>query len=121
MADSSTSLHEPVEELDNETRDLHRAVVSLTEELEAVDWYNQRRRACSDAELGAILDHNMREEIEHAAMLLEWVRRRHPAFDAHLRHYLFTGGDITDLEDEDDDDAAPGPTDLGIGSLRETG
>ena len=83
--------HEPVEELKAETRDMHRAIVSLMEELEAVDWYNQRMDACADDDLRAILKHNRDEEKEHAAMVLEWIRRRDPAFDRELRDWLFTG------------------------------
>jgi len=82
--------HEPVEELTAETRDMHRAVLSLMEELEAVDWYNQRMETCADPELRAILRHNRDEEKEHAAMVLEWIRRRDPAMDKELREYLFT-------------------------------
>ncbi len=82
--------HEPVEELSAETRDMHRAIISLMEELEAVDWYNQRVDACRDAELKRILEHNRDEEKEHAAMVLEWIRRRDPSFDSELKDYLFT-------------------------------
>ena len=82
--------HEPIEQLTNETRDMHRAIVSLMEELEAVDWYNQRVDACSDDELRAILALNRDEEKEHAAMVLEWIRRKDPAFDKELRDFLFT-------------------------------
>ena len=82
--------HEPVAELSAETRDMHRAITSLMEELEAVDWYNQRVDACKDAELKAILAHNRDEEKEHAAMVLEWIRRRDPAFDKQLRGWVFT-------------------------------
>ena len=82
--------HEPVEELKAETRDMHRAIVSLMEELEAVDWYNQRMDVCADDDLRAILKHNRDEEKEHAAMVLEWIRRRDPAFDRELRDWLFT-------------------------------
>jgi ferritin-like protein len=82
--------HEPVEELSEETRDMHRAIISLMEELEAVDWYNQRVDACKDKELAAILAHNRDEEKEHAAMVLEWIRRRDPRFDKELKDYLFT-------------------------------
>ncbi len=82
--------HEPVAELSAETRDMHRAITSLMEELEAVDWYNQRVAACKDAELKAILAHNRDEEKEHAAMVLEWIRRRDPAFDKQLRDWVFT-------------------------------
>lgn len=82
--------HEPVEELSDKTRDFHRATVSLMEELEAVDWYNQRVDACKDQELKAILEHNRDEEVEHAAMALEWIRRNNSVFDKYLREYLFT-------------------------------
>ena len=82
--------HEPVQELSAATRDMHRAILSLMEELEAVDWYNQRVDACQNAELRAILAHNRDEEKEHAAMVLEWIRRQDPAFDHELRDYLFT-------------------------------
>ncbi len=82
--------HEAIEQLSNETKDMHRAIVSLMEELEAVDWYNQRIDACSDEELSAILAHNRDEEKEHAAMVLEWIRRKDPTFDKELKDYLFT-------------------------------
>ena len=86
--------HEPINELSDATRDMHRAIISLMEELEAVDWYNQRVDACKDAELKAILAHNRDEEKEHAAMVLEWIRRKDPAFDHELRDYLFTDKSI---------------------------
>ena len=86
--------HEPIEELSDETRDMHRAIISLMEELEAVDWYNQRVDACKDAELKTILAHNRDEEKEHAAMVMEWIRRRDPKFDDELRDYLFTDKEI---------------------------
>lgn len=82
--------HEPINEISDETRDMHRAITSLMEELEAVDWYNQRAEACRDAELRAILVHNRDEEKEHAAMVLEWIRRRDADFDKELRDFLFT-------------------------------
>lgn len=82
--------HEPIEELSDETRDMHRAITSLMEELEAVDWYNQRVNACKDSELKAILAHNRDEEKEHAAMVLEWIRRRDSAFNKELKEFLFT-------------------------------
>jgi ferritin-like protein len=82
--------HEPVNELRAETRDMHRAITSLMEELEAVDWYNQRVDACTDPVLRAILEHNRDEEKEHAAMILEWIRRKDASFDHELRDYLFT-------------------------------
>ena len=87
---SSVGYHEAVTELSDETRDMHRAVVSLMEELEAVDWYNQRADACKDPELKAILMHNRDEEKEHAAMVLEWIRRKDPAFSKQMKDYLFT-------------------------------
>ena len=87
---SNVGYHEPVEELSAETRDMHRAIVSLMEELEAVDWYNQRADACKDPALRAILVHNRDEEKEHASMVLEWIRRRDPAFSIQLKEFLFT-------------------------------
>lgn len=81
--------HEPLDKLSGETMDMHRAITSLMEELEAVDWYNQRVDACEDSELKAILAHNRDEEKEHAAMVLEWIRRRDPKFDKELKEYLF--------------------------------
>ena len=87
--------HEPVDRLSPATMDFHRAVQSLIEELEAVDWYNQRVDACGDAELKAILAHNRDEEVEHAAMTLEWIRRHSAAFDHELRETLFKDGPIT--------------------------
>jgi ferritin-like protein len=82
--------HEPVGELSDETRDMHRAIISLMEELEAVDWYQQRIDVCKDDELRKILEHNRDEEKEHAAMVLEWIRRRDPKFNDELKDYLFT-------------------------------
>ena len=82
--------HEALDELSDETKDMHRAITSLMEELEAVDWYNQRADACHDTELKGILEHNRDEEKEHAAMVLEWIRRRDPRFDKELKDYLFT-------------------------------
>ncbi len=82
--------HETISELSDQTRDMHRAITSLMEELEAVDWYNQRIDACQNDELKAILIHNRDEEKEHAAMVLEWIRRQDPCFDKELKDYLFT-------------------------------
>jgi len=82
--------HEPIDELTDATRDMHRAITSLMEELEAVDWYNQRVDACKDGELKAILAHNRDEEKEHAAMVLEWIRRQDPSIDKEVAKYLFT-------------------------------
>ena len=94
--------HEPVNELSDESRDLHRAITSLMEELEAVDWYQQRIDVTKDRELASILRHNRDEEIEHAAMVLEWLRRRVPKFDEELREYLFTEKPIVSIEEKDD-------------------
>lgn len=86
--------HEPTHELSDATRDMHRAITSLMEELEAIDWYNQRVDACTDPELKAILAHNRDEEKEHAAMVLEWIRRKDSKFDHELRDYLFSNNPI---------------------------
>lgn len=91
---SHEALHEAASELEPATLDMHRAIVSLIEELEAVDWYQQRVDACRDPELTAILAHNRDEEKEHAAMVLEWIRRNDPAFDKELRDYLYTSDPI---------------------------
>src|SRR5690606_29520120 len=100
MAGSSASLHESPDSLKPETIDRHRAVVSIMEELEAADWYDQRIDAAQDAELREILAHNRDEEKEHAAMTLEWLRRRDAKFDEHLRTYLFTSKSILQIEEE---------------------
>ena len=100
MPTGSTTLHEAEERLTSRTKDMHRAIVSLMEELEAVDWYQQRMEATDDAELRDILRHNRDEEKEHAAMVLEWIRRRDPSFDAKLRQYLFQDGSIVGRERE---------------------
>ena len=92
---SSVGYHEPAEELSDETRDMHRAIVSLMEELEAVDWYNQRADACKNPELKAILAHNRDEEKEHAAMVLEWIRRHDIVLSKELKEFLFTDRPIT--------------------------
>lgn len=92
---SSVGYHEPFELLSTETRDMHRAIVSLMEELEAVDWYNQRCDACNDETLKRILEHNRDEEKEHASMLLEWIRRRDPTFSKEMKDYLFTDKSLT--------------------------
>ena len=97
---SSEGLHENESKLQPATVDRHRAIASLMEELEAVDWYDQRVDAATDPDLAAILRHNRDEEKEHAAMVLEWLRRNDPVLDRHLRTYLFKTGSITELEDE---------------------
>jgi ferritin-like protein len=123
---ASESLHEPREDLSEEVIDKHRAVASLMEELEAVDWYDQRAAATRDEELTAILIHHRNEEMEHAAMVLEWLRRRHPEMDEHLRTYLFCEGDILAAEEHataangDAEDAGAADGSLGIGSLRDS-
>ena len=116
----STTYHEPATELSPEGRDVHRGLASLIEELEAVDWYHQRAEVCRDPDLKEILIHNRNEEIEHAAMALEWLRRRIPKFEEELRAYLFTEAPIARLEahdkgDSSDNGKAAGSTgDLGI-------
>jgi uncharacterized protein len=104
MANASQDLHEPADRLGADVVDVHRAVVSIQEELEAVDWYNQRAHATGDADLAAILEHHRDEEKEHAVMLLEWLRRRDPALDRHMQTYLFTDASITDIEHAADED-----------------
>jgi ferritin-like protein len=121
----SETLHEKPEKMGEETIDQHRAIVSLMEELEAVDWYNQRVHATENAELREILAHNRDEEMEHAAMVLEWLRRRIPKLDAHLKTYLNSEGSILAVEKaaEEGGGAGSGVGDgsLRIGSLREGG
>jgi hypothetical protein len=95
---SSESLHIPRESLSQEARLLHYAITSLKEELDAVDWYRQRADDTEDEALRGILLHNMREEMEHAAMVLEWIRRRNADFAGHLKTYLFTDGPILGIE-----------------------
>jgi len=120
---SSEALHEAPDLLSETTKNLHRAVVSLIEELEAVDWYTQRAEACSDADLKAVLIHHRNEEIEHAMMNLEWIRRHESAFDERMRTYLFKAGDILQIEaaaEKGGAAAAPAGAErsLGVGSLR---
>ena len=91
---ANEGFHEAIEELSDETKDMHRAIQSLMEELEAVDWYNQRVDACKDEALKAILIHNRDEEKEHAAMMLEWIRRQDAQFDKELKEILFTNKPI---------------------------
>ena len=92
---ASENLHAPRERLSAETLSMHHAIVSLMEELEAVDWYRQRADDCDDADLKAILIHNMDEEMEHAAMVIEWLRRNNERFAAQLDEYLYRDGPIT--------------------------
>ena len=125
---SSENLHEQRELLSAELIDRHRAIVSIMEELEAVDWYDQRAAVASDPELVDVLSHNRDEEKEHAAMTLEWLRRNDPVLDKHLRRYLFTEGSIRNIEKVAEHGPESGAGDpvassgsgrgLGIGDLR---
>lgn len=121
---SSEQLHEREDALSTETRDLHRGIVSLIEELEAIDWYRQRAEACTDDGLREVLLHHMREETEHAMMNLEWLRRRDADFDQQARTYLFSDGPITEVEEASKTGSAPSAPEsgtgrsLGIGSLK---
>jgi hypothetical protein len=122
---SSESLHESAEKLGPEVIDTHRAIVSVMEELEAVDWYNQRSKAATCPELRAILEHNRDEEKEHAAMVLEWLRRKDSKLAEHMKTYLFTEGSVTEIESEAESGGGEGSSpagasdgSLGIGSLR---
>jgi uncharacterized protein len=122
MGDNSAGLHESTAVLKPETIDRHRAVASIMEELEAVDWYDQRIDAATDSELAAILAHNRDEEKEHAAMTLEWLRRHDPKLDEHLRTYLFTDKSVLTIEHEaeqgGENTAGSRDGSLGIGSLK---
>ena len=124
MADSSMGLHEAREDIAPETLDRHRSLVSLMEELEAMDWYQQRIDATGDPELKDVLAHNRNEETEHAAMTLEWLRRHDSKLDESLRTYLFSAGSIVAQEEEamgrEDGETGGGAAggSLGIGSLR---
>jgi uncharacterized protein len=93
---ASVGFHESHQDLTPQTRDMHRAIVSLMEELEAIDWYQQRVDAATDDALRTILAHNRDEEKEHASMVLEWIRRHDPVLDGHLRKYLFSTEPITE-------------------------
>jgi hypothetical protein len=104
---SSENLHVPREVLSQEARLLHYAITSLMEELEAVDWYRQRADDTENADLRAVLLHNAKEEMEHASMLIEWIRRHEPLFDAQLREYLFTDKPIVEVEHEAMDRGSP--------------
>src|ERR1700678_2561739 len=115
---NSVGLHEPREELSSDTIDRHRAIASIQEELEAVDWYDQRADATGDDSLAAVLAHNRDEEKEHAAMTLEWLRRHDPVLDRHLRTYLFTAEPVTQIESEAEAGGGSPTGSLGIGDLR---
>jgi uncharacterized protein len=121
---ASEGLHEPIDKLKPETIDEHRAIVSLMEELEATDWYNQRVDATVDEELRAILAHNRDEEKEHASMILEWLRRHDAKLEEHLKGYLFQEGSIVGREagaTGEGGAAVSGDGSLGIGSLKGKG
>jgi ferritin-like protein len=98
---TSSEWHEKYETMSDEARDFSRAIKSVQEELEAVDWYNQRAQATADKQLRRILEHNRDEEIEHAVMALEWLRRNYPVFDENMKTYLFTEGDILEIEENE--------------------
>lgn len=119
---SSEAYHEPIELISAHTKDMHRGIVSLIEELEAIDWYNQRAEACTDDELRAVLIHHRNEEIEHAMMNMEWLRRRSPEFAERAQIYLFSEGPITEVEARAEGrvGGAPEPAGgaLGLGSLK---
>src|SRR5262245_1796301 len=125
---TSEGLHEDESKLDPAAIDRHRALASIGEELEAVDWYDQRAEATNNPDLAEVLAHNRDEEKEHAAMTLEWLRRNDPTLDKHLRTYLFTDRSIVAEESAAEhggggaDDAASGASrdgSLNIGSLKE--
>lgn len=112
----SENLHEREDILSDGTKNMHRAIVSLMEELEAIDWYQQRAEGCTDDDLRAILIHNKNEEIEHAMMTLEWIRRNNPEFDINIRTYLQSQGPITEIEEaETSGKGADGEADGGHG------
>lgn len=126
MSENSATYHEPYDLLSEETKNMHRAIVSAMEELEAIDWYQQRAEACSDPELRDILIHNKDEEIEHALMTLEWIRRQNAKFSEQAETYLFTQVPIVEVEEHAEAEAdaeieAPSvgaAGSLGIGSLK---
>jgi len=97
---ASEGLHIPREKISRKTLNLHYAITSLMEEFEAVDWYRQRADDCDDPALKEILLHNAKEELEHASMILEWMRRNDPQIDTQLREYLFKEGSITGREED---------------------
>jgi len=115
--------------LSEEAKDYHRIIKSLMEELEAVDWYNQRADVTTDQSVQGIVEHNRDEEIEHAAMAIEWLRRNDPVWAEELETYLFTQSEITAVEEEAEGGGTEGEEDtnntststnqsLGISSLK---
>src|SRR3569623_1487069 len=122
---SSESYHEPIELLSEPTKNMHRALISLCEELKAVDGYQQRAEAGSDPELAAVLTHNKNDEIEHAMMTLEWIRRHNPTVADNIKTYVGSEGPILEVEKKaaqggggGGDDQKTTSTSLGIGSLK---
>ena len=116
---ASEGFHEPLDLLNEEALDYHRAMSSLCEELEAIDWYHQRVQATTDESLAAVLAYNRDDEKEHAAMALEWLRRRDTALDAQLRKFLFSSGPITEVgESSEGTSVSTTSGSLGIGSLK---
>ncbi len=113
-----SNYHEPAEELPQEARDFSRALNSLKEEIEAIDWYHQRIAVTGNDSLAAILVHNRDEEIEHACMTIEWLRRNMPGWDEELRTYLFTEGDIAELEEEAEGGGSAKSDSLKIGKIK---
>jgi hypothetical protein len=107
---ASEGLHEPADRMSEATIDMHRALISLIEELEAIDWYHQRIEATDDGTLAAVLTNSRDDEKEHASMTLEWIRRHDPALDAQLRRFLFTTDPLGPVGN--------GQTSLGMGGLR---
>ena len=99
---TSAEWHEDYASMSEQARNFSRAVKSVQEELEAVDWYNQRAQATKDDSLRKILEHNRDEEVEHAMMTLEYLRRTNPVFAKHMKTYLFTTADITEIEEAED-------------------
>jgi ferritin-like protein len=126
MAGASQGFHEAEDKLSAATKDIHRALVSLQEELEAIDWYRQRADASQNESLKAVLIHNMEEEVEHACMVLEWLRRNAPVFDKNLRTYLFQTRPITEIEEQEETPKAelqpqsekPGRAGLTVGTMK---
>lgn len=114
----AASLHEAREELPPRTIEMHRALLSLIEELEAVDWYAQRVAASRDEALKQVLSHSLEEEKEHACMTLEWIRRNDPGFHNSLRRFLFRDDEEIVRSDHAAASRAPLDETLGIGSLR---
>jgi uncharacterized protein len=119
-----SNYHEPAEELSQQARNFSRALQSLKEEVEAIDWYHQRMETTDDQDLADLLAHNRDEEIEHACMTLEWLRRNMPGWDGELKKYLFKEGSITGHEKShthvEDQETSPnfGADSLGLGKIK---